>query len=347
MFNLKHLSVLTTPRQYLKIVHQMYSDNDSPVDGNPDYWQMIPTYLISRCPICDHPYYEQLDTNSLFWWNEPDGQNVFGMKKEKTLRCEHFFLVQRFINLHGMSPELSDSEVLNRRRYNAEVPHIIPFILTPDSNCQAVMHSLPICRIVENRFVPSYTLYMVTYFDYPENHRSLKRQFSNFHNKFELEHDFSGGKYPTPQYLHMREAEIWFDLEYYIEDKKLLWIEPDSSDLALHDDQLGSFPYGDIEGRRLPYSVTLPPYPINREQVNAQLRYLAQNDCRDNPHRVRLDTFSIKAEDGKYCLLNQDNQWVVRRTEQGQQNYFQQFDNEDEACHHLFHLVTGYKWTPW
>ena len=41
----------------------------------------------------------------------------------------------------------------------------------------------------------------------------------------------------------------------------------------------------------------------------------------------------------KYCLLQQDDKWVIYFVERGIETYFQQFDSENDACEHLFNLL--------
>ena len=47
---------------------------------------------------------------------------------------------------------------------SAEVPMIQIHLLPSNIQSHVVMHALPVCRIENNRFIPKYTLYVLTYF---------------------------------------------------------------------------------------------------------------------------------------------------------------------------------------
>ena len=115
--NQRFMQLTMSPIEYVMIDEY---DGDS-------YWGNIPTYIISRCPLCGAPYSGQLDVHSLHGWSTFDwveGTWFFDDKWEQ-VGCKHRLAVQKFVNLEGHIP----SEL---RGYEAElhVPFIMPFLVT-------------------------------------------------------------------------------------------------------------------------------------------------------------------------------------------------------------------------
>jgi len=142
-----------------------------------------------QCNIC-----ESLDTHSLLGWHpHPDRWDfVYTSRREglddaeeqkrleqiiegtaqpdqfwaatfeatpQRVDCSHFVAVQYFINLHGVLPK--EVQYFSNQ---SEVPFVMPVFLPEDIESYAVMHSLPICRIEKERFVPCYSVYLLTYY---------------------------------------------------------------------------------------------------------------------------------------------------------------------------------------
>ena len=144
-----------TPHEYMAITEKIVARR--PVFTN--YWNGIPEYLIARCPICDATFTSQLDTYSLRYWVRPrHGESLFGF--DEKIGCKHFVRTHHFINLNGLMP----TELHHQKTLGSEVPYVHPFWLPDDVGSCAVMHALPICRPEEHRFVPSYSLYVITYY---------------------------------------------------------------------------------------------------------------------------------------------------------------------------------------
>ncbi len=115
--------------------------------GNESYWQQLPVYVISRCPLCGASYTSPLDVHSLRGWGTLSSSTspripYFFIDKYE-LSCEHRLAVQKFVNLEGLIP----SEL---RSYTAKlnVPFVMPFLVPDDLNSPvAVIHSFTICRL--------------------------------------------------------------------------------------------------------------------------------------------------------------------------------------------------------
>ncbi|MFN2108663.1 MAG: hypothetical protein ACK2UI_03290 [Anaerolineae bacterium] len=90
------------------------------------YYSALPEYMIARCPICGVENIERVDTYSLREWpgmNLLNGTSLFG-HHAVVQHCEHFALVQRFLNLRGAQ----SNEIYNTIK-GPEVPHVIGYLL--------------------------------------------------------------------------------------------------------------------------------------------------------------------------------------------------------------------------
>lgn len=213
----------------------------------PDqYWEIVPHYLLARCPLCGKEYIAQLDTCSLKRWRRSlyDGTCVFEIRRQE-IGCNHFVLVHYFLNFNGQIPaEIPYFE------NNSEAPYVVPRLLEdvdwpaipqfePEPlEPHAVMHALPICRIENRQFVPRYSLYTITYFAWnPEPVNAYYYKLRDFQATF-----------PTPL-RRDADRDLWWDLGYWVERKKLWWLDADDPELPLrHFPE--PFPYGNIQGLR-------------------------------------------------------------------------------------------------
>ena len=217
----------------------------------PDFIDQLPSYTIARCPYCGQENIERLDTYSICKWRTKLGNSVFhgnGISHH----CQHFTLTQPFFHFHNIWPEGA------RGQLAPEKPHVIGHILETGA-CKAVIHALPICHIEDDKFLPLYTLFMVTYFaPHPlwANRRIL---------------DFSTN-YVEPLVVWYfvdppEGCEHWWDLDLYVEDGSLYWVDADDPELNIYTKDLSKFPYGNIEGRTWPYLHSFPyPYPKKKKK---------------------------------------------------------------------------------
>ncbi len=222
------------------------------------YYAALPAYVIARCPLCDAANIEKLDTYTLREWpgmNILNGASIFG-HQAVVHHCEHFALVQRFLNLRGAQPE-EISGILK----GPEVPHVIGYLLKPgpfpvphtidpilragDFYCHATIHALPVCRVVNHHFEPAYTVFIVAYFsENPAHTREVVRAFNAF---------FRDPRNPPMFWEPPDGHEMWWDLRQWVAAGKLYWLDAATPDLKLRTRPSAEFPYGDIPGRRYPY----------------------------------------------------------------------------------------------
>jgi hypothetical protein len=253
----RHLQITFTVPEFQSIAQKpqyRHVGEFAPHRAGIEYWGQLPVYLIARCPLCDTLYEERLDTHYLGGWS-PDPylwksvyiykgtveRKELGEEDElRCIRCPHFVAVQHFINLHGVLPK--EVQYFSNQ---SEVPFVMPEFLSGDIESYAVMHSLPICRIESDRFVPRYSVYLMTYYA-TKPHELRKRRMAE-------------AKKHDPMHFPMMEvwrgvelAEAW-DLASWVAKGKLLWLDLDQPDLPLKAGPVDDFPYGNIEGIRKTY----------------------------------------------------------------------------------------------
>ncbi len=238
---------LVTSQKYHRIVRNY--DVESLIANV--YWRMIPEYIISRCPICLTPYQQTLDTYSLWLWHIRHDMNSVTYSAKGYKRCKHYLGVHTFLNLNGHKPKASELNSGHLFSSEPEIPMITPTLLPRDIQSYAVLHSLPICKIWGGRFIPKYTLYMLTY--YSINNQELElRRLKEWTRGIDLEVRL--GK--TWGYGYKRLGIYWeetkkkqqaWDLRYWVEQGKLFWLDLTSPDLVLMNDRV-QFPYKNIEG---------------------------------------------------------------------------------------------------
>lgn len=237
----RHLQLALSPQEYAAFreryrtvsggsYERAYGDDDDPV-----FWGHIPEYAVVRCPLCGTPYTERMDTYSLRHWVLGVSDAVYCECQKYS--CQHFVAVQTFIHLNGVVP--------TERRFfegRSEVPYVMPIFVPDDPVSYAVIHSLPICRVEGDAFVPRYLAFMVTYFS--QNPRAL------YHRRSQ---DWEPGIDRLPLMYTPGEAagikEAW-DLPRWVAEGKLWWLDLDRDDLPLRSGPAEEFPYGNIEGIR-------------------------------------------------------------------------------------------------
>lgn len=217
-----------TPTEYAAITEEMVS----PRPVFTTYWDNIPEYLIARCPLCGAIYTDRLDTYSLKFWVRPEhGESVYYGFFQK-IGCNHFVRTHQFVNLNGLLP----TEVNKQMTLGSEVPYVHPFWLPDDVKSYAVMHALPICRPEAQRFVPCYSLYVITY--YSENpDEMLDRRWKAAR---------AWGTLLTPR--NFPDQEEIFDLLRWVRAGKLQWLDPNDPGLPLRNRPVEVFPYANIQG---------------------------------------------------------------------------------------------------
>ena len=247
---LQHLQITFQPDEYLEILQ-----NWKKFEPPNEYWEKLPTYVISRCPFCKAEYKTRLDTHSLMksYGVSPSSGDQWGGPEVE--RCAHFLAFHAFINLNGLFPE----EASRYFRNAYDVPFISPLFLPDEVPSYTIMHSLPICRIEDGQFVPRYYLYTLTYYvpedyvswitipGYPRkirrgiivDRRAVETRTNNLHWEEFLYFPFQARRHPE-----------WWDLPLWIKEGKLFWLDPYSQNLELKNDPVEDFPYADVQGYR-------------------------------------------------------------------------------------------------
>ncbi len=242
MLNESLLRLEMNAEEYLILMHEVG-------ESHHKHMHLLPHYAVARCPYCGKINAETLDTYTLKDWNflEYRTGSYIGFR-ETADYCEHMVYTQAFINFHGLVPTESRSEVKSPFEVISEAPHVIPFLLSSDVESQAVIHSLPICRIENYTFIPRYTLYLLTQFSTEVD--ELQRRL--------LPHmgDERWSSLLSPFGRTTEERRSWWDLNFWVRRRKLAWIEPDNQNIELRSGSPETFPYGNIVGRREPYSGT-------------------------------------------------------------------------------------------
>lgn len=163
------LNYRMTPKQYMQVVEK-YTTSAGKLRAfniGQEYWKLLKTYTFAYCPFCAESYQQRSDTYSLLGWSGFSTElHVKYYKYDKVpenypnIGCEHLFATQQFLNLHNNSP--------HERKYisceSGEVPYLTNWFFHDDLETRVVLHALPICRIEDDQFVPSYTVFSLTYF---------------------------------------------------------------------------------------------------------------------------------------------------------------------------------------
>lgn len=156
------LKVLTTPAEYIK------TSQSKDYKKNPDFLKILPEYTYAYCPFCRTEYREPANTYQLKGWGGgrpsptlyPFKDAQFNVKEAK--HCAHFIGIRKFINLHGVDPDSGRDTFDNTE---GEIPFVDSgFFVYEDIKAYVVVHALPICRVETEQFVPSYTVFIMTYF---------------------------------------------------------------------------------------------------------------------------------------------------------------------------------------
>lgn len=232
------------------------------------YWEGLPRYRIAVCPFCTAVYSSLVDTHSLAYWitsidsgRNSSVENVF-YHADHAARCRHFAGVQTFINLNGHLP----TETTGLSNKSGDIPIVLPGLLESDTETLAVMHSLSICRIEDDAFVPRYSAYTVTY--YSKNPLTVRGQVLD---KKYAHVDFAQQDGYHPGYLYDDSSLIESkpaagDYLYWIKKKKLMWLDLDDPELSLISSSVEKFPYKNVEGLGRGWRYLQRPKPKYRWQ---------------------------------------------------------------------------------
>jgi hypothetical protein len=139
------------------------------------------------------------------------------------------------------------------RSYRSELD--VPFVMPPfvaKQQAAAVIHSLPICRIEAETFVPRYSAFFLVYYaDDPAAIRTQRATQNLADGANDPEY------YPSATFTNS-EASAYadaYDLNVWVERQKVYWLDPTTPDLVLQTGPSERFPYADIAGYRRPFTI--------------------------------------------------------------------------------------------
>ena len=202
-----------------------------------EFARKLPLYTVAICPFCVQENIEHLYVYGLGAWttNSPN-QHVGTFRSRGTaFHCEHFVLAQTFL-------EYVDTEQNNTRFIPAK-PYVYGYLLE-ENKAQAVIHALPVCEYIDNRYVPVHTLFMMTYFS--ETAEEVYQSIG--HTAIE--------RMPAPEsstWLVVprigKGEDHWKNLSHWVELGLLHWVDASQSKVAkdglsrLRTKDVESFPY--------------------------------------------------------------------------------------------------------
>lgn len=241
VFNNGLVQIELTPEAYSQRYDGYYQPGSQWFEDNS--W--MPQYTLALCPFCGKPYMEYLDTYSIKSWGIRTGLSLNGNVIQ---RCNHFVMVYPFFHFHGHFPQEA------RGLFTPEVPHVIGKILG-DHVC-AVLHALPICKVIDQKFTPAYNVIFISYFSNkdPVRERPMdiyERVLAMYSKNLESTVSFAFGE-PT------QKQSSWWNLITWVKSGHLYWVDVSKLDLSIKTFDAGSFPYGNIEGRKMPYFHQFP-----------------------------------------------------------------------------------------
>jgi len=209
----------------------------------PENLVRLPRYIIAICPICKEENIEHLNTYSAAAWDKGYGGQAFALGS--ATHCKHFAFTQPFIHFHNIWPEEANHDL------GPEVPYVIGHLLE-SGKCLAIIHALSICRPENGKFVPRYTLYMITYFS--EDPKSAYDSLIGYNMPYIEPGTIAA--FILPQ----KGSEHWWDLPRWVSAGQLYWVDTSEPELKLMTMDVENFPYKGITGRR--YFHMFPyPYP--------------------------------------------------------------------------------------
>jgi hypothetical protein len=257
-----------TPNEYWSLLSK-YANSSDMLWANREtetYWDKLPTYLIAHCPLCGSRYTNQADTHSLYYWRNTSPehfQDAFP-HPNNIVPCRHFVGVQRFVNLNGNLPiefDYADNK-------NGDIPVVTPELVTHSPEAHAVIHSLPICRIEHNQFVPKYSVYLITYF--ADSPTAARKAVATRYASDAAE--YHGSPLFCVSGNHLREP-LLANLLYWVEQKKLSWLDLHDTNLPLTSSPSSEFPYHNVTGLGTPWVYRKRPKP----RWGWQLRHWSPN----------------------------------------------------------------------
>jgi hypothetical protein len=210
------------------------------------FYRCQPWVLISRCPYCEKAVWMKVGVFSLideFWYR------LYSDGREEVLdksRCQHLFCVDGALSLNGCLPIEAYAPMIvgpnNKIVMAAEVPFVKPRVLNLPTMV-AVIHSFPVAE--------KYTGYPVVYFAERKPKQSefcigwARREYFDYHRRSRGKATITGKRSDLQEY----------DLEKWIQQGKLFWLDLGDKEYPLISGSIEKFPYSNISGRRHPYYI--------------------------------------------------------------------------------------------
>jgi len=166
--------------------------------------------------------------------------------------CAHFFGIHAFLNLHEVPPP----NTYYWPNATGEVPYVTPWFFPDDIPTYAVLHALPICRIEEDTFVPTYTVFSLTYFS-QDRKEILTRWRERVRNEGLDDPEYYPTLLATPySYSDQAHRTARYDLAGWAYRGKLGFLDITQPDLPLSIGKGTELPeiYRNIQGRLAKYT---------------------------------------------------------------------------------------------
>lgn len=228
----------------------------APASEDP-WWSCIPTYTYAVCPFCSHRFMDAINTNSLYGWPGV-ASGKLGRLPYRTPGtavvydpvCVHYAGVHVFLNMHDHPPPFSYFT-----SWTTEVPYITPWLVPADIPSAAVFWATPICDVIDGIFVPTSTMFILTYFsdDMPTIVRRYMTQEVALYG-----HD--PAYYPTllagPHERPAPDQPDLYDLAAWADRRVLFWLEGSGAEPVLRTSGATPFPamFQHIQGDRNGFS---------------------------------------------------------------------------------------------
>lgn len=166
-----------------------------------EYFELLPEFVLSRCPHCDEPFSQKFDPWGLdgFWWQ----YEAASLHASDPSACEHFVLLQGAVNLNGRRPAGGQAEAY----IGPPSPFVAPKVL-----------NLPTMKMVVSAFemAGNLTAFPLVYFAREKPHGRLLMQ--SWRMKTYSWRDETGPAWSICN-------EPWdFELKKWIEDDKVAWL---------------------------------------------------------------------------------------------------------------------------
>lgn len=197
------------------------------------YRSGLPQVVIARCPVCKSLVNYWIDLFGIdgFWWDK----NV-PLRRPEPNKDEHFLAISGAVQLNGPIPE---SPFLTCT--GPQAPFVIPRLLEVDG-VLAVMSKLEIGE---------HTGFPIVYFadPYPLGTELTNEWGSNYYRYWNGERNDNGERSYSSSHSYDFVSDYDFELAKWLDQGKLLWIDPNDKSFKLHRGSAGC-PFLNLTGPR-------------------------------------------------------------------------------------------------